>query len=72
MRPYVSALIRTSNASDSALLPTLTDYYKVNAEYESIMKECYPGSVLEGQEMLKKVANVVGLELPKTKIKGVE
>lgn len=49
------------------LLGTLINYYRAEADHQSILSEFYPGSVLHGQDMLKKVANVVGLELPKSK-----
>jgi hypothetical protein len=29
------------------------------------MAECFPASSLGGQDLLKRVANIVGLELPK-------
>ena len=65
MRPTISALIRDSDPKDISLLPTIIEYYRVEAEYQSILKECYPGTVLEGQDLLRKVANTVGLQLPK-------
>lgn len=67
--PIVSNLLRNSESSDSARLPNLTEYYRVDAEYQKILREHYPGTVLEGQDLLKRVAAVVGLQLPKLKEK---
>jgi hypothetical protein len=57
--------LRESDSDDLPLLPTIIEYYRIEAECQSILKEFYPGTVLEGQDLLKKVANVVGLQLPK-------
>jgi hypothetical protein len=64
----ISNLLRDSDPADNQLLPTIVEYYRTEAEVQSILKECYPGTVLEGQDLLKKVANTVGLALPKTVI----
>lgn len=65
----MSSLLRQSDSKDLSLLPTIVEYYRVESEYQSILKEYYPGTVLEGQDLLKKVANTVGLQLPKLAIK---
>lgn len=65
----MSSLLRQSDPKDLPLLPTIIEYYRVESEYQSILKEYYPGTVLEGQDLLKKVANTVGLQLPKLAIK---
>ncbi len=58
-------MLRESDHQDHHHLSTLIDYYKATAKSAQIMKECYPASVLDGQELLKRVAGVVGLQLPK-------
>lgn len=67
LRPAVSNLLRESDQKDGELLPTIVEYYRTEAEYQSILKEYYPGTLLEGQDLLKRVANTVGLQLPKNK-----
>lgn len=64
--PTVSNLIRDGDASDMPKLSILTEYHRVEGECQAILKEYYPGTVLEGQDLLKRVAAVVGLQLPKT------
>lgn len=62
----VSNLLREGEVSDLSKLPILAEYHRIEAEYQAILKEFYPGTMLEGQELLKRVAAVVGLQLPKT------
>ena len=57
-------MIRESDHQDYHHLSTLIDYYKAAAKSDQIMKQCYPVSVLDSQKLLKRVAGVVGLQLP--------
>ena len=58
-------MLRESDSVDSAHLDALTNFYRAEAVHQEIIRECYPTLALNGQELLKRVANVVGLSLPK-------
>lgn len=58
-------MLREGEGGDLRLFPSVMGYYKAEGEIQAIMKEYYPHTTLSGQELLKRVANVVGLQLPK-------